>query len=374
MSKQSKSFLEGHLEFTYNKPSKRHKKRDEERLEYLKNNTRTKCIDIFKATACDFQQERITEDFRAAVSRNTDQIKIVSVQEAFDRAFKWRNLGGEPIPPAWPEIGWVFGEFSLSNIRQNEARRTILYNLYKNNITPAFLDKPLLKPNPDKPWMNDLNNWYTAGYFGTECDQLFYHPKKENCTSERWDKISKELDISIKPYITPGESIVVIAQPRGSMRVNIDPGEWLIDTLSQLAKTTDRNIIVMCTPEADKSYNFALQEAISKLKNVSYYIGEEDDILRSIRVCAHSVVTYNSRLAVTTVLDGINTIATDKSSFVYELGNNTLAHIESPVHGDREQWIYKLSYSQWSSREIRDTKSFWYYYRKLYYGDVGFRL
>ena len=71
-----------------------------------------------------------------------------------------------------------------------------------------------------------------------------------------------------------------------------------------------------------------------------------------------STPTYSSGFGIDSVIRGVPTIAMDTGSFAYSLGNNKISQIENLVRSnDREQWLNKLSYAQWSRKEIKDGRA-----------------
>ena len=78
----------------------------------------------------------------------------------------------------------------------------------------------------------------------------------DNPNPERWNLISNRLGISLKPYKTGGNNIVVCCQRDGGWSMDSQPlMPWLVKTIQQIKKYTDRRIIVRFHPGDKNTLN-----------------------------------------------------------------------------------------------------------------------
>ena len=141
----------------------------------------------------------------------------------------------------------------------------------------------------------------------------------------------KSLGITLDPWETRGENILVVCQSKTYFEVRYGKlGNWLTNILAEIARFTDRPIIVRPKPTAHTKRR-DIQQDLDK---------------------AWCVVTYTSNVAVEAVIQGIPVFTTGEC--VAKKMSGTLSDIENPFFPDRDQWAANLSANQWTIEEIRD--------------------
>ena len=188
----------------------------------------------------------------------------------------------------------------------------------------------------------------TGFYFDTEIDPL------------RWQKISKNLNIELKPYRTQGNHILICCQRNGGWSMKgIPVYDWLNDTINKVKTFTDRPIVVRPHP-GDKKWRNYLR--ITQ-KNVSLSTNHIKQDLQG----AWATVLHNSSPAVASAIEGIPVFLTDPNpefSQAAEVSNTNLKRLEDPKMFDRQAWIEKLSMCHWNFDELRSGEA-WQFFRRF---------
>lgn len=166
----------------------------------------------------------------------------------------------------------------------------------------------------------------------------------------RWQKISKDLNISLKDYRHDGEHILICLQRNGgwSMR-GLDVMVWLRSVLEELRKYTDRPVVVRGHP-GDKKLNEYL-----KIKQKRLIISDLRRSLRDDLQGAWATITYNSSPGVASLIEGIPVFQLDSDpnySQYSEVANHNLKRIEDPKMFDRQEWVERISMSHWKFDEL----------------------
>lgn len=142
-----------------------------------------------------------------------------------------------------------------------------------------------------------------------------------NRPSDRLDK----LNVDMKPWRKDGDHIVVIPLTGAfGAFLGIDPDKWVQAVVSEIARYTDRPVIVKSKDGAPLR-----------------------DALRN----AHCLVTHSSNAAVDALLEGLPVVTLGPSA-CHPLSTQ-LPQIEFPVYGDRRQWAQNLAYGQFTLDEMR---------------------
>lgn len=186
----------------------------------------------------------------------------------------------------------------------------------------------------------------------------FYFDKDIDPT--RWTKISRDFNISLKPYRTAGEHILICLQRHGgwSMR-GLSTIDWVNNTITEIKKYSSRPIVVRTHP-GDKKIN-----KILTIKHPNITISKNEKLTDDFRN-AWATVVYNSSPSVASIIEGIPAFLTDpvpEHSQAKEVANLDLKDIENPILKERQQWIEKISMCHWNFDELRSGEA-WQFFRK----------
>jgi hypothetical protein len=186
----------------------------------------------------------------------------------------------------------------------------------------------------------------------------FYFDKEIDPT--RWQKISRNLGISLKEYRTTGNHILICLQRNGgwSMR-GLDVMDWLNDTINEIKQYTKRPIIVRSHP-GDKKVSTYL-----KIKHKNVFLSDKKLLTDDLQN-AWATVVYNSSPSVASVIEGVPVFITDprpEYSQSFEVANLDLKDIENPKLLERQLWIEKLSMCHWNFDELKSGEA-WKFFKK----------
>jgi hypothetical protein len=182
----------------------------------------------------------------------------------------------------------------------------------------------------------------------------------DNPDPTQWQKISRDLGITLKDWRTNGEHILICTQRNGGWSMKgLSVTAWLEQTVNEIRKYSDRPIVVRCHP-GDKHARTYLRSVPGK-----YTVSTNDSILDDFRN-AWAVVTYNSTPGVAASIEGIPAFVTDpvpETSQAYAVANYSLNCIENPEFKDRQLWIEKIAMCHWKYEELKSGAA-WEHMRK----------
>lgn len=175
----------------------------------------------------------------------------------------------------------------------------------------------------------------------------------------RWQKISANLGLTLKPYRTTGNHILVCCQRNGGWSMKgLSVNDWMNSTIATIRQFTNRPIVVRVHPGDRKWKNwFKLQHP-----NVTISSKHIKEDLQN----AWATVVYNSSPSVASLIEGIPTFVTDPQpefSQVNGVCNTNLKRIEDPKLFDRQAWIERLSMCHWNFDELKSGEA-WQFFKK----------
>jgi hypothetical protein len=176
----------------------------------------------------------------------------------------------------------------------------------------------------------------------------------------RWTKISKDLGISLQPWRTQGNHILICLQRNGgwSMR-GLDVIEWMNTTILEIRKYSRRPIVVRAHP-GDKKIGKYL-----KVNHKSVALSIHADLKEDL-INAWATVVYNSSPSVASIIEGIPAFLTDphpQHSQSVAVANTDISRIEDPIMVDRQSWIERLSMCHWKFDELKSGEA-WQFFKK----------
>jgi hypothetical protein len=174
--------------------------------------------------------------------------------------------------------------------------------------------------------------------------------------TNRWKKISKNLNLTIKDYRTNGDHVLLLLQRNGGWSMgSYNVQEWVNNTIAELRKLTDRPIVVRAHPgdKAAKQYldsnNPLCQIKWSKRVRLS----QNKHLIDDLKNC-WAAINHNSSPAVGAAIEGVPIFVTDPiKSQCKEIANTKLSSIENPTLYDRQTWVERLSMFHWNFDELK---------------------
>ena len=177
----------------------------------------------------------------------------------------------------------------------------------------------------------------------------------------RWKKISKDLNINIKPWRVTGSHILICLQRHGGWSMGgLDVQTWLDRTIIQIRQHSRKRPILIRTHPGDKKI-----KAILKINHKNVHLSTNERLVDDLRN-AWATVVYNSSPSVASIIEGIPAFITDplpQHSQTYEVANTDLSRLENPEIPDRQSWIEKISMCHWNFEELRSGEA-WRFFKK----------
>ena len=242
--------------------------------------------------------------------------------------------------------GWVTDGFKLKP--HLELRNLVIQTQLQKNRYVVAVDSNLFlyldTANPLHYLRYSFNGIFPNT--GIYCDKTI--------DPSRWNKISKNLGIQLKPYRTSGNHILLCLQRNGGWSMgNVDVLDWLDSTVKTLRKYTDRVIRVRPHPGDKFQRDYLIKSKIwSSLPNVSIS-AVKASLIDDLQNC-WAAVNYNSSPVVGAAIEGYPIFVTDPArSQCQEIANTNLSQIESPNMPDRQAWVNRLAMFHWNFDELR---------------------
>jgi hypothetical protein len=177
-----------------------------------------------------------------------------------------------------------------------------------------------------------------------------------NVDPNRWQKLSKNLNLTLKNYRTNGDHILVCLQRNGGWSMgSLDVQDWAIQTINTLRQYTDRPIVIRAHP-GDKASREYLDPRSPKCKikfSKAVRLSTNVNLVDDLRNC-WAAVNYNSSPVVGAAIEGVPIFVMDPiKSQCRDVANIDLAQIENPQMPDRQPWVERLSMFHWNFDELK---------------------
>lgn len=172
----------------------------------------------------------------------------------------------------------------------------------------------------------------------------------------RWQTISQDLGIQLKPYRSHGDHVLLLLQRNGGWSMGgMDVQDWANQVIETLQQHTDRHIVVRSHP-GDKDARSYLDASTGRCRikwKKSVRLSTNPD-LRQDLANAWAVVNHNSSPVVAAAIEGYPVFVTDPlRSQCQDIANRDLRVIESPELPDRQAWVERLAMSHWKFTEVQ---------------------
>ena len=218
---------------------------------------------------------------------------------------------------------WFFGILRGTNL--------VYEHCQKNGIDFYYMDRPYWGISRDTPYfLRIVKNDHVKNFIDDRPD----------------DRFKASFPFDIKPYHKNGKKILV-CPPTNSISTFFKCKNWLQNTMAQLKKNTDREIIVRekpYNPEAQRGTDGKIHVGANSTK-----VSKEPIDWREI----HAVVTNNSSITIKALANGVPVFA-DSNNCAFPIAGKSLARIEDPVYVDPRPLFYSLAYGQFTAKEMSD--------------------
>ena len=187
-------------------------------------------------------------------------------------------------------------------------------------------------------WKVGLNGINRDAYFGADSNNSDRH---------------RLLGLSLKPWRTDGEYILICGQHDKSLQWQGMPSmsNWLMQTISEVRKHTDRPIIFRPhprrpLPHIEKEFKNVYRQDPQHVKDTydDFDMGFDN---------VWATISYSSNPGIHSIIEGVPAFVSTHS-LAYPVGNDIdfLHDIEQPVMPDRTQWLNDYAHTEWTLDEI----------------------
>ena len=188
----------------------------------------------------------------------------------------------------------------------------------------------------------------TGFYFDKDIDPL------------RWKKISRDLNLNLKPWRTSGNHILLCLQRNGGWSMmGFSSIDWMNLTITNIRKYSNRPIVVRAHP-GDKKI-----KSILKINHKNVSLSTKENLIDDLRG-AWATVVYNSSPSVASIIEGVPAFLTDnipQHSQSFDVANTDISNIENPIMPDKQVWVEKLAMCHWNFDELKSGEA-WQFFKK----------
>ena len=159
------------------------------------------------------------------------------------------------------------------------------------------------------------------------------------------------LNLRLKPWNYDGEYILLCGQHDKSLQWSNMPrmSQWVIDTITFVRAQTTRPIIFRphprCPlPHIEKEFKQVYRQDPKQTP------GSYDDFdIDYSNIWA--TISWSSNPGIHSVINGVPAF-TGPSSLAFDVADQNLRNIETPLYPDRTQWLNDYAYTEWTVEEI----------------------
>lgn len=283
--------------------------------------------------------------------KNLEKIQILQNFSAGVRAAGDIAIDVDHYDVVQSDIGMIQGWISqdINSNHTNLRYRVITTQKSFNKYVISADSNLFLYANTDNP--HHYLRYSFNGIFpntGIYCDT--------EIDSDRWKKISTRCNLSLKPYRTTGNHVLIMLQRQGGWSMKgQDVQDWALDIIAKVRQYTDRPILIRAHPgdKAAKDY-LNLSSDLCKIKfSKRVMLSTNKNLVDDLKNC-WAAINYNSSPAVGAAIEGIPIFVTDPlQSQCADIANTDISLIENPILCDRQQWVERLSMFHWNFDELR---------------------
>lgn len=192
------------------------------------------------------------------------------------------------------------------------------------------------------------NTTWKMGINGINRDADFANQTFDN---KRWPLFN----IEMKPWKQTGNVIIICGQHDTSQQWKKNPrmSNWIEQQIKEIRKYSQKPILIRPHPRNNFDFDEKKYTNVRIKKPQRDWTTYDDTDFKKTLKSTWSVVNHSSNPAIESVINGIPVFVSE-SSLCYDVGNANLSNIEKPAMPSRLNWANKLSYTEWTTQEIRD--------------------
>jgi len=297
--------------------------------------------------------DEIMESFTKGVIASGDEVELIKSKkdlpklELCDTSFqiaevtRYESLCFHSDPDGMAEEGYMRVMIKNKMIELNRQR--------------VMLDCGILQDNRNK----DIHErYFSIGIDGIKRGANF-------CNSNSPKDRFQQRKIRIKEWRSSGDHVLIIGQTHygaGLSHVGTesdpmsnlwtDPTDYYHNLVKRVREYTDRPIVFRTHPIGDKEIRNRIRPP-EEVKNITITDATKRDIKEDLKN-AWCAVTRTSNGAVDAVFNGIPVITEDPICLAYDVAEHSIKKIEKINKPNRKQWLYDMSYAEWSLAEMRE--------------------
>lgn len=176
------------------------------------------------------------------------------------------------------------------------------------------------------------------------------HSWQHFAVGEQSDHRAKSLRLELQPWTNTGNFVLICTQRADSEQWSGQPDleQWITHTVKQIQARSMRPIVLRPHPRFRVAKTWSGVTTYQPQRVAQTY--DSYDFEASLHG-AHAVVNWNSGPGIQAVIQGVP-VFTSPTSLVSPVGNCDLGNIENPLRPDRQQWLNRIAYTEWTASEI----------------------
>lgn len=223
----------------------------------------------------------------------------------------------------------------------------VIWGVHNKSLTDHFKAHDIDYIVLERGYIGDRTEWTSCGFNGLNGLGDF---RNDDVGDERRHHVVEHLQPVRK---SKGSYILIMGQIASDASVKrIGFNKWLQKTYDEIKDTTDKKVYYRPHPLDTNAF---IPEGLEVIN------GDFHDVIAK----AYCVVTLNSNSGVDTLLAGVPVISMDRGSMVYDVTKHLISDIINPEMLQRDQWLNKIAYCQWTMKEIKSGAT-WEYLRGKY--------
>jgi len=258
----------------------------------------------------------------------------------------------------------------------NAPKRNPVYREINTTGKPVLvIESPVFRQNiilkryaPNTVHRFGWDHFLNIGKFNnanSPSDRWEYFSKKQNLALKEWRDLKEHNEILIPLQKANDSSLISMIKKWGSQEAYL---EWIVKELRYLYPNP---IVIRPHPLYENRTKIDLSKLglnvfiSSNLRSSSTANGGEG--LAKDLEKVFFVVGYNSNTLIETIMAGIPTVTIDKEAHSYSASLHSVRDIFLvDYRKSREQWLYDLSYTQWTHEEMENGKA-WEHIKGVYF-------
>ena len=163
--------------------------------------------------------------------------------------------------------------------------------------------------------------------------------------ARRWLQISGDLGLTMRPWKTQGEYILLLMQRDGGWSMKgLNPISWVEQKCAEIRQIT--NMPIRVRPHPGKKIDLSPLRHLGVELSDSRQCSLTEDLEQARAACV-----FNSSSGVASILHGVPLIVDDASSVCWQVSNHDITGVIHSQLPERSQWIWDLAAAHWSDEE-----------------------